>query len=99
MDFNYQAVNAQGQPVTGQLSATGEREAARLLQQMDLTPVEIAPAARIAGAAARNKRAGHQQKALVIRELATLLNAGISLAEAKFYCSYACIPHGKTSAA
>lgn len=82
MDFQYQAVNAQGQAVSGQLSAAGEREVARLLRQMDLTPVEITPAGRIAAAPMRIKRAGHQEKALVIRELATLLHAGISLAEA-----------------
>lgn len=82
MDFHYQAVNAQGQTVSGQISAVGEREAARLLAQMELTPVEITPAGRMATAPTRIKRVGHQEKALVIRELATLLNAGISLAEA-----------------
>lgn len=82
MDFQYQAVNAQGQAVSGQISAAGEREAARLLLQKDLTPVEITPAGRIATDPTRIKRASHQEKALVIRELATLLHAGISLAEA-----------------
>ena len=82
MDFQYQAVNAQGQPVTGQISAAGEREATRLLQQMDLTPVEINVAGRVATATNRVKRASQQDKTLVVRELATLLHAGISLAEA-----------------
>jgi general secretion pathway protein F len=53
-----------------------------LLLQKDLTPVEITLAGRIAADPVRIKRAGHQEKALVIRELATLLHAGISLAEA-----------------
>ena len=82
MDFQYQAVNAQGQPVTGQISAAGEREATRLLQQMDLTPIEITWAGRVATATTRVKRASQQDKTLVVRELATLLHAGISLAEA-----------------
>jgi general secretion pathway protein F len=82
VDFQYQAVNAQGQAVSGQISASGEREATRLLGQMDLTPIEITPAGRMAAAPQRIKRASHQDKALVIRELATLLHAGISLAEA-----------------
>ena len=85
MDFQYQAVNAQGQPVTGQISATGEREATRLLQQMDLTPVEIMAAGRVEAQTNRAKhvkRASQQDKSLVVRELATLLHAGISLAEA-----------------
>lgn len=82
MDFQYQAVNAQGQVVSGQISATGEREATRLVRQMDLTPVEIYTAERAAAEFTIIKRASHQEKALVVRELATLLHAGISLAEA-----------------
>ena len=81
MEFQYQAVNAQGNPVSGQLNADGEREAHRLLRQMDLTPLEITSSARVL-APARSKRASNQDKTLVIRELATLLTAGISLAEA-----------------
>lgn len=81
MDFHYRAVTAQGQPESGQIGAADAREASRLLRQRELTPLEITPAGQIA-APARVKRASHQDKALVIRELATLLNAGISLAEA-----------------
>lgn len=82
MDFHYQAIDPQGRPVSGQLSAAGEREAARLLRQMELTPVEITQAGRAAAPLQRVKRASNKDKALVIRELATLLHAGISLAEA-----------------
>jgi general secretion pathway protein F len=82
VDFHYQAVNAQGQSEIGQISAAGEREAVRLLRQMELTPLEVTPLGRRAAAPARVKRASHQDKALVMRELATLLHAGISLAEA-----------------
>lgn len=82
MEFRYQAVTAQGQAESGQISAAGEREASRLLRQMDLTPVEITPLGHAATAPVRIKCAGHQEKTLVIRELATLLHAGISLAEA-----------------
>ncbi len=82
MEYQYHAVNSQGQPVTGQISATGEREAGRLLRQMDMTPIEIKAQNPPATTTGRIKRAGHLEKALVIRELATLLHAGISLAEA-----------------
>lgn len=82
MEFLYQAVNAQGESESGQISAANEREAARLLRQRDLMPLEIAVQGSTASAPVRIKRAGHQEKTLVIRELATLLNAGISLAEA-----------------
>lgn len=82
MEFLYQAVNAQGESESGQISANNEREASRLLRQRDLTPLEITPHGGTANTPVRIKRAGHQEKTLVIRELATLLNAGISLAEA-----------------
>ena len=83
MDFQYHAINAQGQPVSGQISAGGEKEAARLLRQQDLTPLEIIPAGQSnVTHLTRTHRAGNQEKAIVIRELAILLQAGVPLAEA-----------------
>lgn len=83
MEFQYRAVNAQGHSVSGQIGAASEREAVRLLRQKELTPLEVAPAGRPpATNRARVKRASNQEKTLVIRELATLLQAGVSLAEA-----------------
>lgn len=85
MDFQYRAVNAQGQAVSGQIIAGGERGAVRRLRQQDLTPLEIISANRVTVSSAtrvRVKRASNQGKAMAIRELATLLQAGISLAEA-----------------
>lgn len=82
MDFRYHAVTSQGQAVSGQISARGEREAARLLRERELTPVELSPAGT--DSSNRNKpakRASEQDKALVIRELAILLSAGVPLAE------------------
>jgi len=85
VDFQYQAVNPQGQAISGRISAASEREAARLLRQQDLTPFEVAAAvdpSLATGRARARRRAGNQEKAIVIRELAILLQAGISLAEA-----------------
>ena len=83
MEFRYQAVNAQGHTVSGIIGAGGEREAARLLRQQELTPVEIGPAGRPSDAPrTRARRASHQEKAIVIGELAILLQAGVPLAEA-----------------
>lgn len=83
MDFQYRAINPQGQAVSGQINAAGEREAARLLRQQELTLLEMTPAGQKSGARlARVRRASNQEKAIVIRELATLLQAGVSLAEA-----------------
>jgi len=83
VDFHYQAVNAQGHTVSGIIGAGGEREAARLLRQQELTPVEVSPVGRPSDAPrTRARRAGHQEKAIVIGELAILLQAGVPLAEA-----------------
>ena len=83
MEFNYQAVNAQGHTVSGVIDAGGEREAARLLRQQELTPVEIGPGGQSTQAPRRRaKKANNQEKAIVIGELAILLHAGVPLAEA-----------------
>ena len=54
MDFQYQAANAQGQVLTGNISATTERDAIRQLQQQNLTPIslEVVGAAREASSRA-----------------------------------------------
>lgn len=83
MEFQYQAVDLQGQMVAGQIEAGSEREAARLLRQQELTPLEIDAAAGTSTArSGSSRRAGNQEKAIVIRELAILLQAGVPLAEA-----------------
>jgi general secretion pathway protein F len=83
MEYQYKALNAQGQPISGQISADGQREAMRLLTSQDLVPLELAEIGpqRQATSSTR-KRATHQDKILVIQELATLLESGINLAEA-----------------
>lgn len=83
MEFHYQAVNAQGHTVSGIIGASGEREAARSLRQQELTPVKIGPVGQPAETTrTRARRASHQEKAIVIGELAILLAAGVPLAEA-----------------
>lgn len=82
MDFQYRAANVQGQVLTGQISALDDREAMRLLQQQNLTPISIVSATQSAAPAqASNKKASAQDKTLVMQELTTLLNAGVPLAE------------------
>lgn len=84
MEYQYRAVNQQGQNVSGQIDAANERDATRLLTQKDLIPLEIS-ASETGQAGTRTiitRRANANQKALVIRELSVLLHAGISLAEA-----------------
>lgn len=82
MEFRYTAIDPQGQTLSGQISAAGERDALRLLRERELTPVDIGPAAAGARGRARPRRASEQEKSIVVRELATLLGAGVSLGEA-----------------
>lgn len=83
MEFRYEAVNREGQTLKGQLSARTELEALQLLRSQDLVPVAVKQFSGRASASKRRfKPASIQDKTLVIRELATLLAAGVSLAEA-----------------
>lgn len=84
MEFSYEAVNRDGQVLKGQIQAGSELDALRLLKSQDLTPVAVAEVgARPQRAAWRSaKSASVEEKAIVIRELATLLTAGVPLAEA-----------------
>lgn len=82
MEFQYQAANSQGQVLSGQISAADERQAMRLLQQQNLTPISITSAATVSsGGKTSSKPASNQDKTLAIQELTTLLNAGVPLAE------------------
>ncbi len=80
MEFRYQAAGEAGQMVSGYLSAGSQAEAVRLLQQQGLTPTLLQVDA-VAGAKKRG-RASAQDRRLVMRELATLLKAGVPLGEA-----------------
>lgn len=84
MEFRYEAVNRDGQVLKGQIEAGSETDALRLLKGQDLTPVAVAEIGdRPQRAAWRSaKSASIEDKGIVIRELATLLSAGVSLAEA-----------------
>lgn len=84
MEFRYEAANAEGQILQGQLSAASERELIQLLRDQHLTPISVAA---IAGAGARaslmrrERKASTEETTQVIRELGTLLAAGVPLAE------------------
>ncbi len=96
MEFTYEASNREGQMLRGQLSAGSERELVQMLRAQDLLPVRVqavqAQASRgLFGPSAR--AASVEDKIQVVRELATLLAAGVSLAEAVESTSQA---HGQT---
>ncbi len=82
MDFHYQAANAQGQVLAGNISAATERDAMRQLQQQNLTPISLEAVGPASGAViVSSKKPSSQDKTLAIQELSTLLNAGVPLAE------------------
>ena len=84
MDFRYQAVDSRGKLLEGVLAADTERELLQRLRGQNLTPTLVQPVIVRKGSAAHRsgKQASHQAMVLVVRELATLLGAGVPLAEA-----------------
>lgn len=82
MRYKYQAIDAQGQEVSGMLTAEAEREAARQLQRRGLTTLSLMPAE--AGVRSTNKTGRVKQRDImvVLHELTTLLESGVSLIEA-----------------
>ncbi len=80
MEFRYQATGTTGQKVSGHIPATNQTEAVRLLQQQGLTPTLLE--LDTAKGTKKRGRASAQDRRLAMRELATLLKAGIPLGEA-----------------
>lgn len=82
--FRYRAFNAEGSSVEGALVADTEREAARALERRGLTVVAV-EADLSDGGANKNRRVAKLRQrdlSLAFHELATLLVAGVGLAEA-----------------
>lgn len=77
MQFRWQALDAQGQKRRGTLNADSERHARQLLRDRQLQPIGLTPCA------ARRGRRGLPSRELVlmIRQLATLISAGLPLAQ------------------
>lgn len=78
--FDYEALNADGMVLTGNLVADGERDALRQLERRGLTTLSIK-----SQAARKARRAGRLRTldiVLPMHELATMLNSGVGLAEA-----------------
>lgn len=77
--FRYRAVDGQRQVVVGEVEAATGRAAARALRQQGLAPLEVTSSRR--GSNRRRRRNEPEDRRFVIQELATLLKAGVSLAE------------------
>ena len=87
MRFDYIAIDSNGSRQSGVEEATGETQAVAQLMQRGLTPLSMQPArAAAAGGAGRSvwsrrDSAGRVAVVLMVRELSSLLGAGVTLEE------------------
>lgn len=83
-DYSYEAVNRDGKVLKGRISALNQPDALRILKDQDLTPISVNEASgrKQSGGLRASRSATVEEKAIVFRELATLLAAGVPLAEA-----------------
>ena len=88
MEYRYRAGDRSGRIFEGQLEAETERAAVQQLQQQDLTPISLVPV-RAKTQRRSGKAPSQQDLLLALRELATLLQAGVPLAEAVSSCASA----------
>jgi len=79
--FTYKAVRQDGEPVEGELDAPEEGDVIRRLQGEGLIPIQVRRAGGLSDQLrrARTRRLSGKEIALVTRELATLMEAGLTL--------------------
>lgn len=81
LSFQYQAIDRAGAVSKGVLTASDEAAAVRRLSSDGLTVLKIGPAAE-ARAAGKERHLRATERVLVLRQLALMLEAGVSLLEA-----------------
>ena len=79
--FSYKAVRQDGEPVEGELDAPEEGDVIRRLQGEGLIPIQVRRAGGLSDQLrrARTRRLSGKEIALLTRELATLMEAGLTL--------------------
>lgn len=78
--FNYEAVDAHGRPMLGEMNATTDQEIANVLKSRNLTIISIDEvSARSQTHNLRPKRIGAKEKILITTYLATMIRAGSPL--------------------
>ncbi|ALG68931.1 type II secretion system F family protein [Beggiatoa leptomitoformis] len=82
MRYKYQALDQQGQEVSGILMAETEREASRQLQKRDLTPLVLTALNNATKNQTKTGKPKRRDYLIVLHELATLLESDVSLIEA-----------------
>ncbi|MDP2006316.1 MAG: type II secretion system F family protein [Rubrivivax sp.] len=104
--FRYRARDAAGQARQGIVEAADLAGAVQALQQRLLTPIEVTPAdavpaAAVPGRSAQGGMVATTERIVLLQELATLLEAGVSVAEAlpSMADAYAAQPSGAALAA
>lgn len=81
--YEYKALTADGRRTNGIISADNARAARRELRARDLTPVEVAESGTSSGGSARVRgRLSHKQRTLFTRQLAVLLQSGMTIEQA-----------------
>ena len=84
--FRYEALNAQGKTVKGSMEADSPRSARNQMRMQGMTPIEVQ---EVGSAKMTGKKAGHfdrelnhREVVLLTRQLASLLQARLALAQA-----------------
>ncbi len=80
--FRYRALDRQGGEQRGLLTAAGPREAMAQLAKRGLVLTELTKAAEAAATTTRRRAVREHDRILLLQEMATLLQAGVPLAEA-----------------
>jgi general secretion pathway protein F len=81
MNYQYKALNTDGKSVTGSLSAENPRIAARMLRQQGLNVVEMKNGIETARVPRMSRQPKKQDVLMVMHQLCTLLESGVSLEE------------------
>ncbi len=79
--FDYQALKPDGAPARGTLQADSERHARQMLRDMGLLPMDIHPARNAGPGRQGGIRLAPGETALITRQLAAMLAAGLPLVE------------------
>lgn len=82
MRYKYQAIDPQGQEISGILEADTEREAIRQLQKRGLTTLSLATLTKKTVPSTTARPPKRRDILMVLHELTTLLESGVSLIEA-----------------
>jgi general secretion pathway protein F len=90
--FRYEAIDTRGGMVEGQIDAESSQEALQKLSEQALTPTKLEDQSGVSGESAakapsmlgfaKNRKVNAGEQILIIRELSTLLRAGITLVDA-----------------